>query len=140
MGKTSCTLFLHFQQDKTPAVHWPYLFSIFNIYLILAVLIQQNLNCTLFQHFQWEKNPSCSLLLLLEQCNTPVALYFIIFNTLELHQHLISGFLMEENSSRTLFFTIWPPRSKDAFLAKPFYYIFFHFILEIYYGIDKGSS
>ena len=37
-------------------------------------------------------------------------------------------------------YTVWLPRSKDVFLAKPFYYIFLHFILEIYYGIDKGSS
>ena len=36
--------------------------------------------------------------------------------------------------------TLWPPSSKDAFLVKRFYYILWHFILEIYYDIDKGSS
>ena len=48
-------------------------------------------------------NPSRNLSFLFEQCNTLAVPYFSIFNRTEPQQHLILGFLIEENSSRTLF-------------------------------------
>ena len=53
-----------------------------------------------------EENASRNLLLLLEQFKTPVVPYFSIFNRITPQEHLMSGFLMEENPRRTLFFPI----------------------------------
>ena len=53
-----------------------------------------------------EENASCNLLLLLEQFKIPVIPYFSIFNRIKPQEHLLSGFLMEENPSRTLFLSI----------------------------------
>ena len=53
-----------------------------------------------------KENANCNLLLLLEQFKTPVVPYFSIFNRIKPQEHLMSGFLMEENPSRTLFLHI----------------------------------
>ena len=53
-----------------------------------------------------EENASCNLLLLLEQFKTPVVSYFSIFNRITPQEHLMSGFLIEENPSHTLFLPI----------------------------------
>ena len=53
-----------------------------------------------------EKDASRNLPLLLEQFKTPVVPYFSIFNKIKPQEHLMSGFLMEGNPSRTLFFHI----------------------------------
>ena len=47
--------------------------------------------------------PSRTLSFFLEQCNTLAVPYFSIFNRIQPQQHLILGFLIEENPSRTLF-------------------------------------
>ena len=47
-------------------------------------------------------NPSRNLYFLFEQFSTLTVPYFSIFNRIELQKHLILGFLIEENSSRTL--------------------------------------
>ena len=46
-----------------------------------------------------EENASCNFFLLLEQFKTPVVPYFSIFNRITPQEHLMSGFLMEENPS-----------------------------------------
>ena len=53
-----------------------------------------------------EENASCNLLWLLEHFKTPVVPYFSIFNRIKPQELLMSGFLMEENLSRTLFLHI----------------------------------
>ena len=53
-----------------------------------------------------EENASCNFFLLLEQFKTPVLPYFSIFNKITPQEHLLSGFLMGENPSRTLFLPI----------------------------------
>ena len=53
-----------------------------------------------------EENTNCNLFLLLEQSKAPVVPYFSIFNRIKPKEHLLSGFLMEENPSRTLFLSI----------------------------------
>ena len=50
-----------------------------------------------------KKTPNRNLFFLFEQCNTLAVPYFSIFNRTEPQQHLILGFLIEENPSRTLF-------------------------------------
>ena len=50
-----------------------------------------------------EENASHNLSLLLEQFKTPVVPYFSIFNRIKPQEHFLSGFLIEENPSRTLF-------------------------------------
>ena len=53
-----------------------------------------------------EENASRNLFLLLEQFKTPLVPYFSIFNRIKPQEHLISGFLMKENPSRTLFWIL----------------------------------
>ena len=53
-----------------------------------------------------EENASRNLFLFLEQFETPVVPYFSIFNRIKPREHLMSGILMEENPSRTLFLHI----------------------------------
>ena len=50
-----------------------------------------------------EENVNCNLFCLLKQFKTPVVPYFSFFNRIKPQEHLISGFLMEENPGRTLF-------------------------------------
>ena len=53
-----------------------------------------------------EEIASCNLFWLLEQFKTPVLPYFSIFNRIKSQEHLLSGFLIEESPSRTLFLAI----------------------------------
>ena len=53
-----------------------------------------------------EENAGPNLSLLLEQFKTAVVLYFSIFNRIKSQEHLLSGFLIEESPSRTLFLAI----------------------------------
>ena len=53
-----------------------------------------------------EENASCNLFWLLEQLETPTVPYFSILNRIKPQEHLMSRFLMEENTSRTLFLPI----------------------------------
>ena len=53
-----------------------------------------------------EENASRNLFLLLEQFKTPFVPYFSIFNRVKPQEQIMSGFLMEEIPSRTLFLHI----------------------------------
>ena len=53
-----------------------------------------------------EENASPNLLLLLEQFKTPVVPYFSIFKRIKPQVDLMSGFLIKENPSCTLFLHI----------------------------------
>ena len=50
-----------------------------------------------------EENASRNLFLLLEQFKTPFVPYFSIFNRIKPQEQIMSGLLMEESPSRTLF-------------------------------------
>ena len=77
-----------------------------------------------------EKNISRNLFLLFEQCNTQAVPYFIIFNRIEPHQHLILRFLMEGNSSR----------DPSCTLAVPYFNIFEYFDRFSKLGIPQMFS
>ena len=53
-----------------------------------------------------EENASRNLPLLLQQFKTPVVAYFGIFNRIKPEEHLMSKFLLQGNSSSTLFLPI----------------------------------
>ena len=53
-----------------------------------------------------KENASRNLLLLSGQFKTPVVPYFSIFNRITPQEHLMSGFLMEENPNHALFLPI----------------------------------